>query len=256
MRVPCFCMACQAIDGKPCGNGQRLPLVSSNFYIYHCPNGRATISVLQQQTFEVLSEIALIRLAEEAYDDTVSKFSTALERFFEFCSRIILLEHGEDTERIDDQYGSGVFRLSERQIGAGLALIRISELKANKEWPKIPKLDDLARLRNKVVHTGYFPTRTEAVSHAKLISEYMAETLSFIAINHREACDKTIHHWIKKSTLLAIDHAKQMGVADPIIATASLPMQISIIKNIPTPIDIEVLASVAMEVNSRSTGLK
>lgn len=178
MLMMCACMACQVKNGVPCLHTVRVPINDSDIYRVECPSGGITILVLQAFRFSLLFEIALLRFAEGAYNDAVIKASTAIERFYEFCTRAAWLDAGFSLDAFDKAFPKGfISKYSEQQFGGYLFATALSHEKSGFLWPKLKKQDDWKNLRNNCVHAGYFPAKEETNLFLTEASRFVLDTI-------------------------------------------------------------------------------
>ncbi len=63
-------------------------------YEVTCPKGHKSVTILQQQKFEVLFDIGAYAIVDGYYREAVSSFTSSLERFYEFFVKAVLLNKG------------------------------------------------------------------------------------------------------------------------------------------------------------------
>lgn len=140
-------------------------------YLLTCEKGHETITVLQEDKFELLFQVGAHALLDGYYREAISSFSSSLERFYEYFIKVIFLNNNKDTELL-----SNIWRLvsaqSERQLGAFIFLYT----QAFNEPPPIlspPKIT----FRNAVIHKGKFPTESEALEYGQTVIDIIRPTL-------------------------------------------------------------------------------
>jgi len=145
-------------------------------YEFLCPQGHKTITVLQQQKFEILFEIGAYALIDGYYRESVASFTASLERFYEF----FLLAKAFQNKMGDKVFDSSwklISAQSERQLGAFI-------FSYTEQFLKPPELlnQNKVRFRNSVIHKGTIPSREEALDYGQAvlntINPLMVETLS------------------------------------------------------------------------------
>ena len=144
MKLLMPCMACFQELGKPT-------------YEVCCSRGHTSVTILQQQKFEILFDIGANAIIDGYYREAISSFTSSLERFYEFCIKVFC----ENNSMNDDTYNKvwkQVSNQSERQLGAFLFLWtnkfdEVPELLTNKD----------TKFRNEVIHKGKIPTKEEAL---------------------------------------------------------------------------------------------
>ena len=86
-----------------------------------CPKGHTSITILQEQKFELLFDIGAYAIVDGYYREAVSSFTSSLERFYEFVIKSILLD-AQMSENLIKETWNSVSSQSERQFGAFLFL--------------------------------------------------------------------------------------------------------------------------------------
>ena len=138
-----------------------------------CKNGHKTIVCLQNFTFEIHFEIGALALIDGYYAESIFAFAKALERFYEFCIKLFILDDSLSNEF--EIAWKAVKNNSERQFGAFIFLY----LKKFKESPiifpdqKFESSVKCSQFRNNVIHAGYLPSKEEAIKYGKMIFEYI-----------------------------------------------------------------------------------
>jgi hypothetical protein len=141
--------------------------------VYHlsCANGHDSIVFLQQQQFEVLFEMGIMALLDGYNREAVTSFAASLERFHEFCIRMILAQNTIDLNKVNETWKS-VSQQSERQLGA-FYFLYLSQFKT------VPPVIENKRVkfRNDVIHKGHFPKHKEVMDYGKYLYNYFIEQL-------------------------------------------------------------------------------
>ena len=147
-------------------------------YELSCEKGHKTIVCLQNFPFEIHFEIGALALIDGYYAESVFAFAKALERFYEFCIKLFILE--DSLPNGFEKAWNAVKNNSERQFGAFLFLY----LKRFKEAPVIfpdqkfnSSKTSCSAFRNDVIHKGYLPSKDEAFKYGKMIFEYIRELI-------------------------------------------------------------------------------
>lgn len=249
----CSCMVCLREKGIPCFTMYSAPIREDSIYEVRCGTGAVTFLVAQEQKFEIISELALISYAKGDFSGSAIKLYTSLERFFEFCQKVVLKEIGLSDSEVST-YWKTIRSSSERQIGAFLIAKHISEKFGGYAWPEIGKLDDLARFRNKIVHQGFFPDANQTRTFATNILRTIDETSRFLKQHKSDALDNTISLHSKQIFSEARSRAER-ELKDPklwAVGTVSMALQLSLVRNpgIDIDIDIDALANKALEMDT------
>jgi hypothetical protein len=156
MRLPLICAQCMSDNIESAQILKLAEFLDDNVYEVECPKGHRTITVLQQQKFEILFEIGAYAIVDGYYREAVSSFTSSLERFYEFFVRASLIEAKVAANTIAD-----VWRLvatqSERQLGAFIFLFTLTTGSA-----PLTLSSKQIEFRNAVIHKGVIPSRQEA----------------------------------------------------------------------------------------------
>lgn len=146
-------------------------------YELACERGHKTIVCLQQFPFEIHFQIGSLALLDGYYAESTFAFAKALERFYEFCIKLFILEdslpNGFETS------WKSIKKQSERQLGAFIFLY----LNRFKECPpifpdqKMTSSRKCSEFRNDVIHEGYLPSKAEASTYGKMIFEYIQKLI-------------------------------------------------------------------------------
>ncbi|WP_084370520.1 hypothetical protein [Reichenbachiella faecimaris] len=133
------------------------PVNESGIYTVNCPNGHTSTTIIHNINFEILFEYGINGLADEYFREAVSSFTSATERYYEFCIKVLLRSSGLEFNKI-----ARVWKLisnqSERQLGGYVILFS----QAFKEEPILLTNKEVS-FRNSVIHKGYFPNKNEAI---------------------------------------------------------------------------------------------
>lgn len=183
-------------------------------YEVTCPKGHKSITLLQQQKFELLFDIGAYAVADGYYREAVSSFTSSLERFYEFFIRTVLNEK-QLTDDVIDTAWKPVSNQSERQLGAFIFLYTA-------EFSRPPNLLSNAntQFRNEVVHKGKIPSRDEAVTYGQAVLDVVRPILAETKTKFPEAVRKTVVQHLMRSR----------GKADEnlAVATAGIPTILSL----------------------------
>lgn len=181
-------MQCMAEQGHPSNELHFFEFKDDGNYEIYCNQGHRSITVLQQQKYEILFEIGANAIIDGYYREAVSSFMSSLERFYEFCLRVICEKRGIQANVVSAGWKE-VSILSERQLGAFIFLW-ISEFG---EVPKILSKKNTA-FRNKVIHGGKIPTRAEAVDYGEEILSIIQEKITDLKATCSEEVQNVVFH--------------------------------------------------------------
>ena len=160
----------------PCGHCHKqgmhnistaLDINDDGVYKVTCPNGHASIDFIKNEKYELIFDLGLLAVHKGFSREAVSNFAVSLERFYEYCIRVMLISQKVDKKDVDKTWKL-VSNQSERQIGAYYFLY-LSTLKERPE--QFPSKQ--TSFRNSVIHKGYIPREEEVLRYAKEIYCYI-----------------------------------------------------------------------------------
>ena len=186
-------MECLAIQGSPNLEFQITEMTNDGLLSSTCSKGHTTLTMVQQQKFEILFEIAASALIDGYPREAVTSTAAALERFYEYYIRIVCMKRNIDVKKFDESW-KNVNNQSERQLGAFLFAYFFDN---NGECPSladklIPVIPDIPKkdtktwtaFRNDVVHKGYIPSLIEATCYMEIIFKYLNEFINYLNNNY------------------------------------------------------------------------
>lgn len=162
-------------------------------YEVTCPKGHKSITLLQQQKFEVLFDIGAYAVTDGYYREAVSSFTSSLERFYEFFIRASLYSKGLADDILATTW-KHVSNQSERQLGAFIFLY-------TSEFGRPPSLlsNRLTEFRNEVIHKGKIPNRAEAVRYGQAVLDVVRPILVETKKALPDAVQRTVVHHLMRS---------------------------------------------------------
>lgn len=188
MEVLTVCMQCQIENGVPNFASFRMSAIPDDLIIRQvCVAGHVTHTVLQNDRFELLSELALLALIDGYYREAVVNFSAMIERLHEFYIRVVAEKRGisEDTLR---RIWKTMVSQSERQLGAFAMAYTFEH---GEPAPQL-RADTEVKFRNDVVHKGKFPTRAETVAYGQACFDLAHVILSSIKVDDYQDAVRTV----------------------------------------------------------------
>lgn len=192
MKLPVSCGQCmrEAIENSfILGNAE---FNDDGRYEVHCPKGHTSITVLQQQKFEVLFEIGAYAILDGYYREAVSSFTSALERFYEYYIRLICYTKNIEIEEVEKTWKI-ISNQSERQLGA---FIFIHLLETGTK-PNLLTNNQIS-FRNAVIHKGKIPTKEEAIAYGQAILDLVRPQIKRLKGEYADAMGWLTHlHLIK-----------------------------------------------------------
>lgn len=172
--------------------------------IFHlrCEQGHETVTLLQQQKFELLFDLGLSALCDGYPREAITNFAASLERFYEFYIRFYCLKHNIDWEQLEKCWGI-VRKQSERQYGAYVFLYMLEH--PNSDFPFIEEkrpskgMKPWKEFRNGVVHNGDFISEREAFEYGELVYDFLSEQVNELLKNDGENISKTVSYCLQST---------------------------------------------------------
>lgn len=158
-------------------NRTEMVLNDGGVYDVYCSKGHSNTQFIKNEKYELLFDLGVMAIDNSFYRESVSSFAASLERFYEYCIKVMLIAKGRSINDINETWKS-VSNMSERQIGAFYMLF----LYTFDEVPLIFK-NKMITFRNRVVHKGYIPTKNEVLKYANEVHTYITSYL--ILFNER-----------------------------------------------------------------------
>lgn len=183
MKYPIVCNICLN-EGMKLSEALEMHAINdSGRYLITCKNNHTSLTILQQEKFQILFAIGCYAINDGYYREAVSSFTSALERFYEFFIKAICISKNIDYEIIQKTW-KNVSNQSERQLGAFIFLhLFVTEDKA-----KI--LDDKnVSFRNSVIHKGKIPSKDEAIKYGQAILDLIRPLIKLLIKDYRYATD-------------------------------------------------------------------
>ena len=190
MRIEISCTTCSKNElekTSPYVRYSRLCSVRDDgTYEFECSEGHRSITVLWTPKHEVLFTIASNALIDGYPREAIASFAASLERFYEFAIRVICRAKSISQQDLDNCWKS-VSKQSERQLGA-FTMLWFVEM----GHPLDLLSDNMAKLRNKVIHQGKIPTDEECIKFGQavidVISPIERKMLDKFPANHKDEC--------------------------------------------------------------------
>ncbi len=185
--------------------GFHIPINNKQTHIIDCYEGgkgkfHCSIQCISNQKFELLFESGFRAYQDKYYREAISSFTTSIERFYEYCIRVLLQGNdGKKTERIWKE----ISRQSERQLGAFIILY-FDKIKSK---PKLLE-QKMVELRNKVVHKGYYPTKDETLNFCKSTIEIINQNISEIKKIYNDELIEFNKSYVENLRIQAIEELK------------------------------------------------
>lgn len=142
-------------------------------YEVHCKRGHRSKVILDNIKFELLFEMGLNAIIDGYYRESISAFSSALEKYYEFYWHVVMNHNKISKDKINDTW-KPLSKYSERQIGAYSTAVILLK----KSTPRLLNPNKEIKFRNRVIHDGYVPTEDESVSFGDRVMSIINEDLS------------------------------------------------------------------------------
>lgn len=131
-----------------------------------CSKGHECDITVTNLKYDILFELGLNSLLDDAGRDAVMNFTSSLEKFYEFFCKCQLHSIGCSEQCINDSW-KFVSKQSERQLGS--YVVAFTNLTSNS--PAILNPNREVKFRNKVIHDGYIPMIDEAHDYAEAVAK-------------------------------------------------------------------------------------
>ena len=174
-------------------------------YEFTCEKGHTTVTVVQEQKFEVLFDLGAYAIIDGYYREAISSFTSSLERFYEFFIKACLFEEGLDKEVFEITW-KNVSQQSERQLGAFIFLYC-------KSFSKSPVLlhQKQIKLRNDVIHKGKIPTREEAIAYGDSVLNVIRPIIKLVKNEFPNGVQSTVINHLMESRKANENENQQIG---------------------------------------------
>jgi hypothetical protein len=232
-------MQCFQEQGQPSSEFQPVEIRDDGLYSSICGNGHTTLTVVQEQKFEVLFDFGAMALIDGYPREAVTSIAASLERFYEYYITVTCLKHNIDILNFQNTW-KHVANQSERQFGAYLFAYLIDH--QGEEPPVIdnikPELEGISKnntktwkeFRNAVVHKGYIPSNDETLAYGNIVYHHLNELLQDLKKRSGEFVQKATFHHIARA------HEAANGA---VVSTMSIPTIIRLARGEAAPESFE-----------------
>lgn len=232
-------MQCFQEQGQPSSEFQPVEIRDDGLYSSTCSNGHTTLTVVQEQKFEVLFDFGAMALIDGYPREAVTSIAASLERFYEFYITVTCLKHKIDIPNFQNTW-KHVSNQSERQFGAYLFAYLIDH--QGQEPPVIdnvkPDLEGVSKkntktwkeFRNAVVHKGYIPSNNETLTYGNIVYHHLNELIQDLKTRSSEFIQKATFHHIARANEAA---------NGAVVSTMSIPTIISLTRGDAAPESFE-----------------
>jgi len=223
-------MQCLQEQEHPSLEFQPVEIRDDGLYSSTCNRGHTTLTVIQEQKFEVLFDFGAMALIDGYPREAVTSIAAALERFYEFYVATTCLKHDIGIADFQKTW-KHVSSQSERQFGAYLFAYLIDH--NGGEPPVIdnekPELDGISKnktrtwkeFRNAVVHKGYIPSVSETIVYGNIVYLHLNELIVDLKERSVEA--------IQEITFQHIARANE-AANGKVVSTMSIPTLVSLVR--------------------------
>lgn len=162
----------------------------SGIYEVKCSKGHNCKTIIDNIDFEILFEYGLNSLVDGYYRESVSSFTSAMERFHEFFIKTVLRAAGMEFDKIDITW-KNISSQSERQLGAYITVYAQTFKKA----PPILNTNKEIPFRNAVIHKGKIPSKEEAIKYGNRVLNLIEASLILLKIKHPKEVKETFKNY-------------------------------------------------------------
>lgn len=232
-------MQCFQEQGQPSSEFQPVEIRDDGLYSSTCSNGHTTLTVVQEQKFEVLFDFGAMALIDGYTREAVTSIAASLERFYEYYIIVTCLKHNIDILNFQNTW-KHVANQSERQFGAYLFAYLIDH--QGEEPPVIdnikPELEGISKnntktwkeFRNAVVHKGYIPSNNKTLAYGNIVYHHLNELIQDLKNRSGEFIQKATFHHIARGNEAA---------NGAVVSTMSIPTIISLTRGEAAPASFE-----------------
>lgn len=181
MKLPVTCAQCMQQDIANMRISATVEFKDDGRYQIICPKGHSSITLLQQQKFEILFDIGAYAIVDGYYREAVSSFTSALERFYEFFIKVVCISKNIDWSKMQEAWKE-VSNQSERQLGAFIFL----HLQETGGKPTLLSNNKI-KFRNDVIHKGKIPNKEEATEYGQEVLGVVRPLLKMLKKDYSDA---------------------------------------------------------------------
>lgn len=192
MKLFFHCLECAQKTPEPSLNFAFIDIRNDGLYEFVCPKGHKSVSILQEQKFEILFQIGAHAVLDGYYREAVSSFSASLERFYEFYVKVTWLSR-DIVEDTIEQTWKKISQQSERQLGAFICLYLIET-----GHPPTILSNKWRTFRNNVIHKGLIPEKKEAIEYGQEVLDLILPVLNDLQSNHKEEVQKMVSQHVRR----------------------------------------------------------
>ncbi|MBK9639358.1 MAG: hypothetical protein IPO63_16735 [Bacteroidetes bacterium] len=188
IKVSAFCNECKkdSENDEIFGIDGIVEFNDENWYTLTCVKGHLCHTKIQAHKYELLFDQGALAIIDGYSKESVSSFSSSLERFIEYFLKIITIHHSVTFENFVKTWKL-LARQSERQLGSFY-------FAQSCEWKEVTFLLDEKKtnFRNNVIHQGYIPSTSEAIEYGEYVLKFIIHVIKKLKETHPEAYRKGI----------------------------------------------------------------
>jgi len=172
------------------GYSRLCSLSDDGVYVFECPNGHRTTTVLRTPKHEVLYTIGANAILDGYSREAIASFAASLERYYEFVLRVVARHRKVALQEFDNAWKI-LSKQSERQFGAFVIAWFLETGKHYTSSPQNP-INNMTELRNRVIHQGKIPTASQCKEYGQHVLD-IAAPIEDILLNvygaaHKDEC--------------------------------------------------------------------
>lgn len=180
MKFYFICPVCSKFDGCHLNVFFEDSLNDEDISEYQCPKGHKFIIVSRNDKYRILFDEAILQLQDGFYNNSVLNAFTALEEFMNYFIKFMLFQKDKSIE--DILKITKLIRSSENKKGAFILSLYEN---LNKIIVK-SEINDLAKLRNEIIHDGKFIDFDSAYSYCEKIYDFITSILKELSDKYTE----------------------------------------------------------------------
>jgi hypothetical protein len=181
VKLPVTCAQCMQEDIANAMISATVEFKDNGRYEIKCRKGHSSITLLQQQKFEILFDIGAYAIVDGYYREAVSSFTSALERFYEFFIKVVCTSKNIDWTKTLEAWKE-VSNQSERQLGAFIFL----HLQETGSKPTLLSNSKI-KFRNEVIHKGKIPSKEQAIEYGQSVLDLVRPLLKKLKEDYSDA---------------------------------------------------------------------
>ena len=184
------CLVCQQKTGIPNFVFKQEALNDEFCFLTTCSKGHKSITVLQNERFQLLFDMACNAYLNGDYKDSVTNAASAVERFHEYFIKVVELAPFTESHDLYFQHYNKFLKIwkqvdnqTERQTGGFLMLYFC----VFNDLPPKYLDNNTAGFRNKVVHKGHLPKQDKTLEYLEKCYMYMLEIIGLMRTKYNES---------------------------------------------------------------------